>query len=152
MHNAPSVSYPVGRCRFEALALLGFGGLAVAIVGMWSLLYPLTWQQCAAWLVLCACLVLALLAWRRQVSGVLRWDGGAWTWMAGMASAAAQLDVVLDLQSLLLVRSTPQNRWFWLEAHRAPSRWLDLRRAVYSRAIDDALQQPGGRSAADIAP
>ncbi|RYG33946.1 MAG: hypothetical protein EON93_08820 [Burkholderiales bacterium] len=152
MHSAPSVSYPVGRCRFEALVLLGMGGLAGAVVSLWSFMSPLNWRHSAAWFVLGACLVLAWVNWRRSISGVLRWEGGAWSWTSGAAASAHELHVVLDLHSVLLVRSSPQSRWFWLEARRAPSRWTDLRRAVYSRAIDDALQQPGGRSAVDIAP
>ena len=52
-----------------------------------------------------------------------------------------RLDVVLDLQSVLLLRSTAQGRWcarregqwFWLESRNAPARWNALRRAVFAR-------------------
>ena len=152
MYSAPSVSYPVGRCRFEAMALAVLGGVALGILTLWSLAFPPGWRQVAGWLVFAGCLVLASRVWWHSVHGNLRWEGGTWSFASGATLLVGPLSVALDLQSVLLVRSSLTRRWFWLEARSAPSLWPDLRRAVYSRAIDDALQQPGGRPTAGIAP
>ena len=79
------------------------------------------------------------LAWRRACAGELHFDGQ--NWRLGGAGAgpvdAARLLPALDLQSLLLVRLAAPGqrpRWCWLERRSAPHHWLDLRRAVYSRA------------------
>jgi toxin CptA len=139
MHNAPSVSYPVGRCRFAAalgaLAWLAGG----AGLGMWSAQAQAPgWQlgsACAVWL---GCGAAAALAWLRSPAGILAWDGREWSWdgtpVDGQPAAA------LDLQAWLLLRVQGQPRWLWLERAVAPQHWDALRRAVYSPATTAAPQ------------
>jgi len=141
MHNAPSVSYPVGRSFFPALALAALWLLGAAATAAWA------WQagvSTAARLLAGAVLALAGLGalgfWRRMPEGELAWDGERWTWPSGAAGEGV-LAVGLDLQRALLLRwqGGRAAQWLWLERSRAPQRWDDLRRAVYSRATPDAL-------------
>lgn len=139
MHNAPSVSYPVGRCRFAA-ALVSLAWLAGgAGLGMW-----IAQAQVSAWQLASACAVwlasgaLAVLAWLRSPEGVLAWDGREWTWEGGRLGGPPA--AVLDLQEWLFLRVQGLPRWLWLERGRAPLRWDALRRAVYSPASTAAPQ------------
>ncbi|MGX5649197.1 hypothetical protein JNX00_15925 [Hydrogenophaga sp. YM1] len=140
--GAPSVAYPVGRCRFWGLSLAVLA-LAVALLAAWM----------AASLALSTWLALAVagLAWmgwaarveRRPVVGVLRFSGApgqgaAWRWSPDGCSDGLALDAVrvaLDLQSRVLlqlrgVAGVPA--WVWVERDRAPADWLALRRALVS--------------------
>lgn len=80
--------------------------------------------------------------WSSLPAGVLAWDGAVWEFVpAGAKGERGSLAVHLDLQRRLCVRLHPvgaRYRWIWLERHRAPHRWSDLRRAVYSRPGKDA--------------
>jgi toxin CptA len=140
MHNAPSVSYPVGRPRFAGLlaACLWLIGAAVTLLWLHEAEVP-GWRQAVAAAVLIGVGLWILLSWMRSPSGQLRWDGTEWTGPSG--SGAAVVQVALDLQHVLLVRwRAPQlAHWLWLERSRCPHRWLELRRAVYSRARAPAL-------------
>lgn len=137
MHNAPSVSYPVGR------SLLA-GGLAA---GLWLLggLVTVHWvvqSQVSGWRLATASIVLALTAlaagwnWRSMPRGTLAWDGQSWAWSGAGQTDSGTVEVRLDLQNWLLLHfGLPgASRWLWLERSRCPERWDDLRRAVYSRA------------------
>ena len=142
MHNAPSVSYPVGRPRFAGLlaACLWLAGAAVAL--LWLHQADATgWRQAVMAAALLAIGGWALLSWLRSPQGELQWDGAAWTGLPGLGAGAAGLDVALDLQRVLLVRfrASRSAHWLWLERSRCPPRWLELRRAVYSRARPPGL-------------
>ena len=88
--------------------------------------------------------------WWSQPRGVLQFDGQAWTLgqtaksFSGPLALSVPPEVLLDLQAHLWVRVVPMGRasqWLWLERSSQPERWMDLRRAVYSRArsgIDNA--------------
>ena len=88
--------------------------------------------------------------WWSQPRGVLQFDGQAWTLgqtaksFSGPLALSAPPEVLLDLQAHLWVRVVPMGRasqWLWLERSSQPERWMDLRRAVYSRArsgVDNA--------------
>jgi hypothetical protein len=142
MHSAPSVSYPVGRSRFAAVLLLLawlLGGIATAL--WWLQSQSPGWRLGAASLVLAVAGACAAWNWWHSVSGVLAWDGQAWSW-GGRQSGV--LEVCLDLQHCLLLRwrSGSASEWFWLERAGSTGRWDDLRRAVYSRARPEALPEP----------
>ncbi|MEJ8837073.1 hypothetical protein [Ramlibacter sp. AN1133] len=138
MHAAPSVTYPVGRSPFAArlYALAGIAGLGVAVA--WSVQSDaFGWRQALALGAVAACGSLALGAWRRSPTGVLRWDGLGWTWEEGATVACGHPGIAFDLQNRILLRWQPETgrvRWLWLESARAPAHWEALRRAVYSRA------------------
>ena len=138
MHGAPSVSFPVGRSRFAGhlLMIIWTAGAGCAGVVCYQ-------SQSTGWrnAVLLAAVVVvgaaAGLAWQRERGGELHFDGQNWRFAGAGPVDAARLQPALDLQSLMLVRLAAPGqrpRWCWLECRSAPHRWLDLRRAVYSRA------------------
>lgn len=140
MHNAPSVSYPVGRPRVAGLLAAGLWLVGAGVTALWLQQADAPgWRQGLAATALAAIGAWTLRSWLRSPSGELQWDGAGWTGPAGAAGGA--LDVALDLQQVLLVRwqAPASPRWLWLERSRCPQRWLDLRRAVYSRARPQAL-------------
>lgn len=103
------------------------------------------------WLVAALC---ALHLWWNQFSGALRWDGQFWALETGQPGSTPQPlsvapEVLVDLQSRLWVYvrfSERGHTWLWLDAASQPERWMDLRRAVYSRA------RPGADNADETAP
>ncbi len=145
MHNAPSVSYPVGRSRFTGVMLLATW-LVGAVTALW---WWISQPGVASWRLglMTAVLVLAGLAaawnWWHSPEGTLAWDGETWNWAGTSAGKIGVLCVALDLQDHLLLHwigsSTP--RWLWVERAAHAPRWGDLRRAVYSRATLQAQQQ-----------
>jgi len=149
MRSAPSVNYPVGRSRFSAWAcvLTWCAGLCALIA--WAALGPLPGVRHG--LVAMVLLVTGALAWRevrRHPEGVLAWDGEAWSWQAAGASCAVDPELVVDLQSWMLLRlhdaqdaSRAPVPWLWLEACKDAQNWQALRRAVYFRAGRPALPE-----------
>jgi hypothetical protein len=86
-------------------------------------------------------------AWWRTPVGALHWDSlaspfgeslraGAWHWHTSDEEEGVRLEnleSVLDCQSCVLLRLKGSDRkatWIWVERHRAPTRWDDLRRAL----------------------
>ena len=139
MHSAPVVTYPVARPRFAGLlaAALWLAGLAVVLLWVLEAGSP-GWRQALAGAALAGAALAAARAravpsWLHSPQGQLHWDGTAWT--ATFDAGCGSLDVATDLRQCMLVRSsaTRSSRWLWLERGRDPRRWLDLRRAVYSR-------------------
>ena len=139
LHNAPSVSYPLGRSRFLVFFLF-FGWLLAAGVTIWwwRSAPPDDWRPLLG--VLCCLLAgLAMTAgWRRSPVGELQWDGENWYWESEVYQDSAELNapvVALDLQSAMLLRlDNPAGAvwWLWAERAAAPERWLDMRRAVHA--------------------
>ncbi len=137
MHNAPAVSYPVGRSHFE--------GLLIAVVGSAGLLVTMTWiwqvQQFGVGQVLglTACLFstsLTFWRWWHTPSGRLTWDGKAWTWTSDATSLAVSPVVIIDVQSvmLLFLKQHPgSDIWLWPERKKFPQRWLTLRRSLFNQ-------------------
>lgn len=153
MRNAPSVTYPVGRCVFYA-GLLG----ALAVLSGWVLWWfglgseehGFQKPHVTGWLGIVLWLTWAVFAWRSWVNapvGLLRWDAqatspdglaraSAWRWQRDAHSEGAPLqrvERVLDLQNRLLLRvRNPDgaHRWLWLECASDPAHWSDLRRAL----------------------
>jgi hypothetical protein len=142
MHSAPSVSYPVGRSRLAGGLLLAAWALGALACAAWA------WHGASAarlGAAVAACIASGAWAgwwWRRQSTGLLGWDGSAWSWSAGgWPAEAGSVEVMLDLQSLLLLRwrAGPRARWLWAGRAPLPERWDALRRAVYSRPNPEAL-------------
>jgi hypothetical protein len=141
MHNAPSVSSPVGRCAFQRWLFVGFAVLASSVLLAWSLNQGLT----ATWSVAVAAAALGLaLGWRALgQAGTLTWDGQVWCLHdqdAGVEDAMGGVFVALDVQKALLLRWQPTSdtlhakpQWLWLGSQASGTRWQDLRRAVYQR-------------------
>jgi toxin CptA len=147
MHNAPAVTYPVGRSSIQGAlgVVLWLLGLAATIA--WTLTWPDVRLIAAAASLCAAAAALAAAAWWRTEAGDLHWDGDDWQLhLRGRADAGIPT-VALDLQGFLLLRWTAPGAggWLWLDRASAPARWDDLRRAVYSRAIVDA--PPSSRAA-----
>lgn len=153
MHNAPAVNYPVGRSRFQAwlLGLTGFGGIATGLLWRYQVdLAP--WRQWLFAVALLGAFILAADAWRRSPSGLLRWDGQAWSWNTADTSATGVLAVHLDLPfcMLLSLRADAGARmWLWPQRSADAGLWNALRRAVFSRS--GSGQGRGASDAADWA-
>ena len=148
MVSAPSVSFPVGRCRFYAWALLALAVSGLAVLGVWVFgveqrrEWP-GWLGAAAWMLW---LVFAAWSWWRSPVGHLRWDAtapgpdatraGAWMWRSASSPEGAPLQRVewmVDLQThvlLCLHSADALTRWVWVERGRDPARWRDLRCAL----------------------
>src|SRR3954466_15201289 len=103
MHGPPSVTYPVGRSTFAGRlgALLVLAGLAACAAWTWQA--SPGWRQLAALATLLAAAGFAFHGWWRSPTGVLRWDGLAWTWEEGGQVAAGRPELALDLQGRLLL-------------------------------------------------
>jgi toxin CptA len=151
MHNAPSVTYPVGRSRMLAgliAALWLTGGMATAF---WVFQTSgLGWRLGAEILALVFCGAWAARAWATMGVGALCWDGQDWQWSSAGRTVGGRLAVHLDAQTHLLLRFTPPRGaqcWCWAERASAPERWADLRRAVYSRAKTTASPQASPEAA-----
>ena len=141
MHNAPSVSYPVGRCAFQRWLFAGFAVLTSAVLLAWVLNQGLT----ATWYAAVAAAALGLLlGWRALgQAGTLTWDGQVWCLHdqgLGFEDVLGDVHVALDVQKALLLRWQPTSdtlhakpQWLWLGSQASDNRWQDLRRAVYQR-------------------
>jgi hypothetical protein len=141
MHNAPSVSYPVGRCAFQRWLYVLFTVLTSAVLLAWALNQGVT----LIWCVATTAAVLGLyLGWYslKQV-GMLTWDGQIWCLHdqgAGHEDDLGEVGVMLDVQRALLLRWQPtsdtlraKSYWLWLGSQASDNSWQDLRRAVYQR-------------------
>lgn len=143
MHNAPAVSYPVGRSRFHAVLICCASFIGAAALLAWAIQTDQTHaKQTGAGLVWLLSSAWAAFAWRRTPTGVLQFTGDVWNWTSPAGAQPVTIDLALDLQRTLLVvaRGTQSRaRWLWLEQGLLPQRWIHLRRAVY------AARRPSGR-------
>ncbi len=151
MHNAPAVSYPVGRSRFYAAVVVGGLSLSASTLVLWAvqadalglrhLIATLLWLIIAAG---------AVRTWRQAPVGVLHWDGQAWTWRHGddgkHLDGVEDVAVVLDGQSALILHLSARDQpiWVWPEQRMAPIHWLALRRAVFAPQPSAASQDVFG--------
>lgn len=147
--RAPSVQYPLRRSRVLGALLLALLFSGAGVVAAWV-------SSGARDVVLSAAVALGLWLsaaagaahfWWSQPRGVLQFDGQAWTLgqttksFSGPLALSVPPEVLLDLQAHLWVRVLPighSSQWLWLERSSQPERWMDLRRAVYSRAVPGA--------------
>lgn len=140
MHDAPSVSFPVGRClwcaRWRALLCLLALGSAAAVA--WGAGRGLAWAAACALLGI----VGAVWTWRLpEPVGVLHWRAGpvglqGWWWSSGPDlpdERVTELSVLLDLQAgmLLQARLPARRSTLWLSRQNAPHLWVSLRQAVW---------------------
>jgi hypothetical protein len=143
VHNAPSVSYPVGRCAFQRWLYAFFVVLTSAVLLAWALSQGLnaTWYMAVA-----AAALGLLLGWRAfGQAGTLTWNGQVWCLHdlnqgQGYEDALGEVRVALDVQKALLLRWQPASDtlnakplWLWLGSQGLSHAWQDLRRAVYQR-------------------
>ena len=148
MHNAPAVTYPVGRSSIRGALGLVLWLLGVAAVTGWALTAPDARLVVAAASLCLGVAMLAAVSWWRTEAGQLKWDGDDWQLHLHGRADGGKPVVALDLQACLLLRwqaAGGTGGWLWLDRASAPARWDDLRRAVYSRAIVDA--PPSSRAA-----
>jgi toxin CptA len=145
MHNAPSVSYPLGRFSLPLGLLLLQAGLSGIFLVVWASAQPIGWTgYVGAGGCVLAC-ALNHRIWRGQ-RGWLCWDGAQWHWrdertvaFASMGTVGVgEVKTVLDWQNILLLRwqpltyaGQPAVRWLWLGRRASESNWLALRRAVW---------------------
>jgi toxin CptA len=151
-HDAPPVSYPLGRSVFQAIILAGFWLAGLIATGVWvyAVRQP-DWRigVCLAWVMLAG--AGAYRGWRNSPVGHIAWDGQSWRWESpGYQTGVAeqQLCVLADFQGVMLLRIENQAKagmWLWMERKSFPERWMDFRRAVYSPARGAAAS---GNSAA----
>ncbi|WP_225784060.1 hypothetical protein [Xenophilus sp. Marseille-Q4582] len=144
MRSAPSVSFPVGRSRFEGGLLLALGLAGGAALALWmaQAVAPAGWKAgaLAGWLAGCAW---AWRQWRATPVGRLDWREEGWFWARAGEGAASEPSplpapprVVLDLQHVLLLQAPGfAPRWFWLARRDDPACWNALRRAAHARAF-----------------
>ena len=139
MHNAPSVSFPVGRSRFQGWLIGLLVGLGALSVFAWSVQADsLGWRQ---WLAASLCVTTSIWniwSWWRCPVGSISWDGVAWCWTVGERSVVVLPEMVLDLQFAILLRLPTTEEtgvtWLWLDRATNSLRWMAVRRAIYSRA------------------
>lgn len=87
----------------------------------------------------------SLAYWWRSPQGHLVWDGRRWSMRLDKAVVDIPVHrapvVLFDMQTKLWVTLSGEGQrplWLWLESSRQPERWGDLRRAVYSPAMQAA--------------
>lgn len=139
MHNAPPVTYAVGRSAVYGwvLSLVWLAG--AGSMGLWCYgVDSVSWRQGLCCLALLVSGSSAYLAWKNSPQGSLHWAASSWVW-TGQSSheTQGQVHVRLDWQRGLLLHFVPvQGRglWLWVSASTQTTRWHSLRRAVYSPA------------------
>lgn len=147
MHNAPAVSFSVGRSRFHGLLLAWLIVTGGGVLILWSeQVNTLGLRQlgaCVLWLIGAG---LALQHWWQIPVGALEWDSRGWIWTCNNQSLAVDLDAALDSQNaLLLCLQAPggQRIWLWPERRMAPMHWPDFRRAVFATKPLDRTRAVG---------
>jgi len=155
MHNAPSVTYPVGRSRKARsieVALLAAGALAVALFCLQ--VQGALWQKAALALSWGTAMAAVVLARRLPAVAQAQWEAPAWTLTGTRGEAilgAAQARVHLDLQGLVLAQLSDDSgasRWLWFERAADPARWLAVRRALHAQSSDGAGTAPAAEAGA----
>lgn len=138
MHNAPAVTYPVGRSLFYGWMVVAVGLLGSLVLLLW-LAIPVApgWRQWFLAGVLVAAVLGAGDVWRRSPRGSLRWDGRLWEWASSGTAVAGHLVVHLDFQSWMVLSLRTDRGvtvWLWPERHSDAANWDALRRAVFARS------------------
>ena len=147
------MTYPLERSRWQTWVLAGFWLTGVLLMISWVFASQhFGWRQSVGFLAIASVGLLAYRGWKNAPVGQLVWDGQIWRWegpgyQAGMAEY--QLLVAADFKNFMLLRIENQAHaklWLWADQRAFPSRWSDLRRAVYSphraAAIDPGSPSP----------
>lgn len=154
-YTAPAVRYPFARSAALGwlcvwLAVVSGAGVAWYAASVWTAggrgLFALV--AIFGWVIAA---LGALGYWRWSPHGLLAWDGQVWVLQVadseqvGVSEEGAALQqtpaVILDLRHTLWIlvrRDGHAPLWLWLEHSQRPERWGDLRRAVYSPAMQAA--------------
>lgn len=143
MHSAPTVSYPVGRSRFQAALLIAIVLATLATNLLWWASALWDWRTNLMLALLCLAMRLAWQAWRHTRQGTLAWNGVRWCFTDLQSCVTGTVSVPIDLQSTLLFKLTPQDGahlWLWAERRRLEPLWLSLRLAAFSRQVDAPQQ------------
>jgi hypothetical protein len=153
-NGPPAVAVAVSRTALELALLLCFlcAG-AVAVTLMW-----LRFSSAAGpWVglsLLLVCGSLALRGWWCGGCGVLQWDGQNWVWRNGQQLPSANVQLISDFQTCLLVRLTltsGKRDWLWLIPDRDLRHWRAVRRALVavpaSEGVADGSAGPRKRNA-----
>lgn len=146
MHSAPSVSYPVGRSRFQTVLLVGLS-MAGFLAGLFwrQQAQPASWQQALSAALWVAASAAAWQSWHDSPSGSLSWDGRQWRWSDGSKAVSGAIEVRLDWQRCLLLRlhgASGGAIWLWLERGRDRCLWEALRRAAFSEVSANQERVP----------
>jgi hypothetical protein len=151
-HRAPAVSYPAGRSGYLTAAF--FGVLLLGAVSAYLFFFntstpgkPLVWQLSLIGMAWLSAALGAYQFLRQLPVGELACDGVDWYFVdAAGQEKVGSVSIRFDGQHCLLLRfedDLNKVNWLWLEArfsaHQDPNSWLDLRRAVYSRATAQNL-------------
>ena len=146
-YTAPAVRYPFARSVILAILVLvvltasGAGVFAFAVAqGRTGSGLPWAGMLAfAAWVIASFC---ALWYWWRAPSGELVWDGQFWAihFVADEEPLALRgpPQVLVDMQAwlwVMVLHGDLRRSWIWLERSRQTERWGELRRAVYSPAM-----------------
>ncbi len=138
MHSAPALTYRVRHSRVYACSV-ALIALAVTVVGsLW--LEQMASAGWRGWLYLGTSLTcLSVAAWGgfRVQRGDLHWDGQAWSWSGTAALRPVSVQLLVHADFLIamvlgLCAEDGQRFWLWPERSHDPSRWMALRRAVFS--------------------
>lgn len=150
MHNAPAVTYPVGRSHFQAGLTLAVGLTGALAQGAWWLLAdapgPIHGLGWLLWLVFCSW---ALWGKLHTPRAQLVWDGQDWRLQVGVLDLLVTPQVILDVQHSLLLCLRPEDgpvQWVWPAQKTHPARWLALRRALFHSAAQPDPSRSAGLS------
>ena len=139
MHNAPAVSFPVGRSRIQPWFLGGAWLVGAAVCGYWVSVMDVTgWRFGLAVVAPVAVGLVALASWtgsKHPMDARLHWDGECWRLETAAASLAGHVATHFDFQAFLLLCIRFEQggvRWLWLEKSAEVSLWHALRRAVHA--------------------
>lgn len=133
------MTYPLERSHWQAFLFSAFWLAALLLASVWTLgSQQLGWRQAVGLITVMGAGLAAWHGWKNAPVGQLTWDGQVWRWegpgyQAGVAEY--ELSAALDFQNVMLLRLENQAHaklWLWAERRAFPTRWLDLRRAVYS--------------------
>ena len=149
MHAAPPLRMSLAPDQRWQAFTVACTGAAAANFAAW-LASAAEWhgpRVAAAALFAAALASMACLHWvrRREASGLLVWDGAAWSWAIGQAPASeGGVRVMIDLGAWMLLRFEPAlspSRTTWLAASRrqAGALWPVWRATLFARPAVNGL-------------
>jgi toxin CptA len=146
MYGPPAAAWQAGEVQWLRRLLAALIGLAVLAVCFYSSSQGFGGATILLWALLLGSVATAVLGLNQRVKGQLRWDGEHWHWSGLQEHTVTDINCVLDLQRLLLLRihcDQGPRLWLWLESSSMDAAWLALRRAVVA---SQAVPEPGPRN------